>query len=77
MRGRDFLPHSNPPLNRPRIRRLLSFIPTISTVFPSAMYFVSMASNTATVDASHTFDPDRSITTRSGSSDYENSVVKS
>lgn len=59
--------YSNPPVNRPRIRELLSFIPTISTVFPNASYFVSIASNAATVDASHTCDPDRSMTTRDGS----------
>src|SRR5680860_377737 len=62
------------PVSRLCRSALASLSPTIWTILPLRSYLVVIASRDATVEASHTWEADRSMTTRSGSSAYANWV---
>jgi hypothetical protein len=55
------------PARRVCMAVLASFIPAMVTVFPCRSYLVVTASRAATVDASQTCEPERSMTTLGGS----------
>ncbi len=62
------------PVRRPWRSALAWLSPTISTALPLRAYLVTIASSEATVEASHTWESVRSMTTRLGSSAYSNWV---